>query len=266
MAFTFASCEKNEVTETISQTETNRLSFNTREEVLQAIQAFDEKGDCDILVKNPNFVSYAKVMEKGYNKGIQKVSDITNDNLTLALDSLLPNKSFAALLNPEGEIALNDTIFKITPNGTYKFHKSKEKEFYELYSTNPNMKGDQLSEEYYEIAYGIYRYDTFKEVVQEVSPNVEPSYVTGYLKVASSTNSEPDFNSFPTYNAERHTFFGKIVESIIGGTKSYEVDFKTNSDKRLKGKFYFYNYGIYAETGVTGTTQRKRWIGWSDTS
>lgn len=36
--------------------------------------------------------------------------------------------------------------------------------------------------------------------------------------------------------------------------------------RRVRGSFYFYNYGVYAEIGVQGWTDKKNWIGWSKTA
>ena len=267
VAFTLISCDKNEVTELQQQTDLNRLEFKSKDEVIAAIEALDNGDDCDVLLKNPNFVNYMKANEMIRKNGMQKVDGISTDEFTLALDTLVPNKSFAALLNSNGEIVLNDTIFKITPNGTYKYPKNKELIFNRLFDADSLLMGTLISENFYKITDGIYRYDSFKDEIIQVldEPTNESINITGISKVSNASSGEPNFNSFPTYNADRHTFFGKIVQSLIGGTKTYDVDFKENSDKRLKGKFYFYNYGIYAESGVTGTTQRKRWIGWSDT-
>lgn len=268
VAFTLTSCDKNEVAEPQVQSDSNRLEFKSRNEVLLAIEALDNGSDCDVLLKNPNFVNFAKAKEMIRKNGMQKVDGISTDEFTLALDTLVPNKSFAALLNPNGEIVLNDTVFKITPNGTYKFPKNKEVVFNELFGADSLLMGTLISENFYEITDGIYRYDSFKDEIISVQDDTtnEPSYISGISKVSSATNSEPNFYSFPTYEADRTSWVGKLIQPIIGASKTYEVNFTTNSDKRLKGKFYFYNYGIYAESGVTGTTQRKRWIGWSDTA
>ena len=63
VAFTLISCDKNEVTELQQQTDLNRLEFKSKDEVIAAIEALDNGDDCDVLLKNPNFVNYMKANE-----------------------------------------------------------------------------------------------------------------------------------------------------------------------------------------------------------
>lgn len=109
---------------------------------------------------------------------------ISTDEFTLALDTLVPNKSFAALLNFNGEIVLNDTIFKITPNGTYKYPKNKELIFNQLFDADSLLMGTLISENFYKITDGIYRYDSFKDEIIQVldEPTNESINITGISK------------------------------------------------------------------------------------
>lgn len=271
LALTFTACNKNEITELSQLSNTQRLEFKSKEEVLLAIQALDSGKNCEILNSHPNFVSIVKAKAMAKKAGLYKVGGDSLSVQTAAFDTLVPNKSFAALLNPKGEIALNDTIFKITTNGTYKYPRDKETLFNTLYKADSLMMGTLISDNFYEIGNGIYRYDTFKkkilssEDIQTSEEDEQPSNVPKYIfKVSNATNSQPNFSLFPTFSADHHTFVGKFIQSLFGSSKKYIVKFD-NIDRRLSGSFYFYDYGIYAESGVHGWTQRKRWIGWSDT-
>lgn len=79
----------------------------------------------------------------------------------------------------------------------------------------------------------------------------------------SKTVPNPDIASFQTFSADRKTWVGKIIQNIIGSTKKSTIKF--NRKRRVRGSFYFYNYGVYAEIGVQGHTDKKNWIGWSKT-
>ena len=271
LALIFTACNKNEITELPQPSNTQRLEFKSKDEVLLAIQALDSGKNCEILNSHPNFVSIVKAKAMAKKSGLYKVGSDSLSIQTAAFDTLVPNKSFAALLNPKGEIALNDTIFKITTNGTYKYPRNKETLFNTLYQADSLMMGTLISENFYEIGNGIYRYDTFKkemlssEDILTSDDDEQPSNVPNYIfKVSNTTNSQPNFSLFPTFSADHHTFVGKLIQSLFGSSKTYIVKFD-NIDRRLSGSFYFYDYGIYAESGVHGWTQRKRWIGWSDT-
>lgn len=67
----------------------------------------------------------------------------------------------------------------------------------------------------------------------------------------------------PLFQQTKKTVFGKLIQNLIGSTKSHKVNF--HSKKRLKGSFYFYNYGVYSETGVSGWTDYKRKLNWTKT-
>lgn len=45
------------------------------------------------------------------------------------MDSYVPDPNFARLLNKDGEILINDTVYKITTNGTYYYPLNKRDEF-----------------------------------------------------------------------------------------------------------------------------------------
>ena len=50
---------------------------------------------------------------------------------------------------------------------------------------------------------------------------------------------------------------------MIGRNVSFES--YLSKKRRLKGKFFYYNYLVYAEIGVSAKFQKKNWIGWSGT-
>ena len=238
LALVFTACDKNEIAELKQESNIERLEFKSRDEVLLAIQALDSGKNCEILNTHPNFVSIAKAGAMAKKAGLYKVSSDSLSVETAAFDTLVPNKSFAALLSSKGEIVLNDTVFKITPNGTYKYPKNREDIFEALYAADSLMAGTLISEDLYQISEGIYRYDTFKEEIlsEEVEQTNAPSY---FLRAPASTNSEPNFSTFPTFDADRTSWLGRIIQPIIGSSKSYTVKFDNTNDRRLKGKILF---------------------------
>ena len=52
----------------------------------------------------------------------------------LGYDWLVPNKTFASLLNVRGEVEVADTIYKVSPRGTFFFHKDLLKTFEDNYA------------------------------------------------------------------------------------------------------------------------------------
>lgn len=222
---------------------------------------------------NPKFISMM---------AMQPVSDVTQPRLTyyeaLGYDSLVPNPKFAQLLNTRGEVEVGNEIIKITPKGTYRFPKQDAQDCIEFISQNPNVEGQRVSDDTYKLNEKVTLIKTFQEKDADYSLLSMGNYIdlpddffgdddddsdTPLLTSTRSSIPEPDFNGFQTFSADRKTLIGKLIQNIIGSTKACTVNF--NKKRRVRGSFYFYNYGVYGEIGVKGWTDRKRkhWFGWT---
>lgn len=191
----------------------------------------------------------------------------------LGYDSLVPNPEFARLLNINGELEVKDNIIKILKQGTYIFPKSLEKEAISFIESNPTYEGRLIGDRKYIINDYITFIKTFETdaaaytLLSEGDYTILPDEANSHqnesdVKVSTrSADNDPDFNSFAIFSANKKTKLGKLIENIIGNTKSHTIQF--NKNRRIKGSFYFYNYGVYAEVGVKGWTDKKNWIGWS---
>lgn len=150
------------------------------------------------------------------------------------------------LLTPKGEVEVADTIYRITPNGTYYFPKSKIGEFERIYKTD--SLGYSSGSDLYTLSKDIYRYDTFKELPTEEWVEVDApipglnddSEELPLAPANSRAISEPNYNSFPVFSASRHTFFGKMWQGLFGKDKYYDVKF--SSKRKVRGRFYAYKY------------------------
>lgn len=258
-----------------------RLSFDNEDELLQAIDIDSDDGEISTFsvtnttVKNPKFVSMMAQKPIALNDA----KTITYYE-ALGYDTLVPNVKFAKLLNINGEMEVGSDVIKITPRGTYRYNKAFEKEFNALYSNNQNLVGSPIDSISNRINDHIVLYRTFQESSQSygvLSNGDETEYSDSYfgdddieekanmsLALTRSTYPEPDFNSFASFSADKKTWIGKFIQSIIGATKTHTINF--SQKRRVRGSFYFYNYGVYAEIGVKGWTDKKNWIGWSKTA
>jgi hypothetical protein len=76
------------------------------------------------------------------------------------------------------------------------------------------MKGVQIDSETYQITNDILFYDIFKKddslfyTEVEISSDSEQESSTPYISTRS-IGTQPDFNSFTTFSADRHTVVGK---------------------------------------------------------
>ena len=189
-------------------------------------------------------------------------------------DSLVPNQNFAKLLNTRGELEIGNYVIKITPLGTFKFPIGCEQEFEDLMKKGFKNSGDQNRDFFCKVSDNVYWIKTFSERKEDYSLLYDGQYEelpdSYFGDDEGDTNKgsragvpEPDYSSFKTFSADRQTIVGKIIQNIIGSTKACTVNI--SKKRRVRGSFYFYNYGIYGEIGVQGWTDKKNWIGWSKT-
>ncbi|VFB12674.1 Uncharacterised protein [Bacteroides heparinolyticus] len=236
-----------------------RLKFQSSQDLLAAIKDGENNGvERANITKSRTF----KSLLSNCNSSTRSIGETYYE--VLGYDTLVPNHAFAVLLNPLGEVQSNDTIYRINHNGTYYFHLNKEKEFNEIYPKD--SIGTLIGENLYKLADGIYRYKTFLDNVktEEIDfPDNESDDSWDDSNVSTRAVSEPNYNSFPRFNADRHTWAGKIWQKFFGNDKYYEV--KLSKKRKVKGRLYAYHYVVYSESGVTGMMKKKNWIGWSKT-
>ncbi len=247
-----------------------RLNFADENALELAIES-GLNSNANTFVKSAGARRFVSLMSKMPNLRSADGSDEQGTTYYEALgyDSLVPNENLAALLNPVGELEVGKEVIRITPNGTYKFPVGYEEEFNKFIKSNPDEQGVPIEENVNKIGEHIILYKTFNQNLAdydivsegdyELLPDVEDYVTMGNTKAAS----EPNFDSFQTFSADRKTWAGKLIQGIIGSTKESTVNF--SKKRRVKGSFYFYNYGVYREIGVQGWTDKKNWIGWSKT-
>lgn len=261
------------------QDSTMRLSFNSEDDLKYAIENGFDFGNISLLTDlapdgevpiQPEFVSLLTPLP-----GQEGQEEPTTYYEALGYDSLVPNMEFAKLLNIKGEVEVGSEIIRITPQGTYKFNAEYEDEFNDLMANGNELLGIPVDSICSKINDHIVRYRTFEQDSDVYSleslgdETLYPDSLFGddeeeeelALTLSTRSANEPNYNSFPTFAADRKTRVGKFIQSIIGATKTHSVNFSKN--RRVRGSFYFYNYGIYSEIGVKGWTDKKNWIGWS---
>ena len=264
----------NENTDTI-----HRLVFENEEELRRAIFAAEEiPVSTQSNITNPNDYNPP---QKGFISlmDCKTIDAVTRESVSyyeaLGYDSLVPNENFAKLLNIEGEMEVDNNILKITPKGTYIVPKEYEDDF-RIY-LSPEDKGrhmkTEIGENYYMIDNKFKYIKTFTQNPKDYSLVSEGDYTElpeDYFDNADTpptltraTTTGPNFDSFSIFSADRKTIIGKFIQNLIGSTKSHTINY--NNKRRIKGSFYFYNYGVYGEIGVKGWTDKKNLLNWSKT-
>ncbi|MCM1297057.1 MAG: hypothetical protein NC311_16075 [Muribaculaceae bacterium] len=195
----------------------------------------------------------------------------------LGYDTLVPNINFAKLLNVKGEMEVSNKIVKITADGTFIVPKENEQNLIDLIDSKPDFDKirSECKNKMCTLDGNITFYNTFEQNPQDYSLISEGNYTdmpennyeelndADYPQTRSSV-PEPKFEDFANFSADRKTVIGKLIQNLIGSSKAHTLNY--NSKRRLKGSFYFYNYGVYSEIGVKGWTDKKNWIGWSKTA
>ncbi len=256
-----------------------RLSFKNEEELINLICPDDDEGIQLAALGpigiplNPKFIGLMDRLQK-IDATVGSVPEYETFYEAYGYDSLVPNQNFAKLLNTRGELEIGNYVIKITSQGTFKFPIGCEKEFERLTMRDTQLSGTKIGEQTYQISDNIVLYKTFEETPGDYSliyegqyEELPDSYFGDDDEIADKGSRagvpEPDYRSFKTFSADRQTIVGKIIQNIIGSTKACTVNI--SKKRRVRGSFYFYNYGFYGEIGVQGWTDKKNWIGWSKT-
>lgn len=172
----------------------------------------------------------------------------------LGYNELVPNEDFARLLNIRGEFCVGDTMYKVSPRGTYYFPVSLRDVFETNYSSYESSEGILSSENTYKIDSLVYRYDTFHSgrIEEETHLCMSSSYENS---VMTRSDPLPSFNwsNYPTYSGPADDYLDDQI-----------FTYSLPSNRRIKTRVYYHNYVAYKERGAYVKCQRKVTLGWSD--
>lgn len=294
------SCEKSEsISQVLPVKESTSLSnafmeFSSPDELNKFVREFNDgimtrtssqdiHSLCSVI--SVSMVNSDPILSVEIPDSLRKMTDGNYVNLytDFGYDSLLPEESFAATLNYRGEYAVNDTVYKVSPRGTFcipkKFVNIFEKEYAKIYKENVSevgdgfydfSKSDNISND---LRASLRLYDTFGNGTTPVEMSYEQSEMDNAVRSRSVVLPDGnldddwiaaldiDWDSFDSYTTDAHTVAGKWIQSLFGRNKAFNVSFANN--RRLKTKLYYYNYVGYASIGAKAKFQKKNVIGWS---
>lgn len=200
----------------------------------------------DIDIQNDPILSYEYTIYG--NKSLDEKASLY---YRLGYDELVPNKGFAQLINARGEFAVGDTMYKISPRGTYHFPVSLREEFEKNYAGYETQNGVLVSDKTYELAPSIFRYDTFGDS-EEVT---EGDYVLcdiGHGITKSDPIPAPLWSEYPVYRTSADKCFNNQV-----------FTYSLPGNRRVRTKVYHHDYVVYDERGSTLKCQKSGFLGWS---
>lgn len=248
-----------------------RLSFANNDELLRAIN-FGESPNRGRLLEPVDTVVFPGSPQDSIEGNFRSMVEARAFGSTLSVyealgyDTLVPNIRFARLLNVKGELAVRDTVYRITSDGTFSYPVGMESEFETFLEDYTLEEGTEVTENYYSFNIGSNRdamlFRTYKE---DELIDCSGGGISSDEDLDSSPTEipEPKESSFPLYYCDRKTDFGHWFQKWFGTTKTITINF--NEKRRVRGSLYYYNYIVYKESGVKGWTDKKTWIGWHKT-
>ncbi|MBE6263690.1 MAG: hypothetical protein E7104_07030 [Prevotella sp.] len=162
----------------------------------------------------------------------------------LGYEDLVPNENFAKLLNNKGEIVVDDSLYRITPIGTFCSDTLHYKDIDECYCEMLN------SEDTVPVA---------KNHSIKISPTVTfyNSFADAHQEDVTAPSSRAG-SCIPLMYCDYKSsgVISKWLRKIIGDRSTKEFEYI--SKRRINASLYDYNYGVYYESGALVYATRKR--------
>jgi len=275
---------KNEVIEQ-NEKESSVMEFTNKEAFLDAIEngvapqtralaESDFISLMDEISPNDPILDSLTCEEKDY---------VLNNHLTyyeaFDCEGIVPNENFARTLNLDGEVVVNDTIYKVTGYGTLYAKAIYRKELESAFE-KVNEKDLQFrnNEEEKQLSTNVKMVNTFAKKQLADNPyyqrytDNDDGVINGNTtgrgtqpsSSSSSTSTSPSntpieqipFSSFATYPSGSKTFVGKLWQALWGERSTKRHEFKKGY--RVNGSMYDYDYKVYHECGVLVSMSKKR--------
>lgn len=229
------------------------------------VLSFDSKETLDKAIQNnisPELVKRTIITLPFYLRGSLEKKEEPS------LVDLVPDDDFRRYLTSDGEIIVNDTLYKITQHGTLYTDTKHISELYQYYSLLPDTEETLIGDDTYMLG-NVYRYDTFKGVSfeKDIEDTIDENLQDSNSMVRStSIIPSPNVNSFPIVNSSKHTIVGKWLQDIGAKEKHFTAKFPKNNKLRLNCWMFDYKYVIKSSIGISAKIQHKTWVSWAKVS
>ncbi len=245
------SCNKNEMAPTVKPDKNisvvkGRLKFNSLDAFANTIK---------VMKVNPNLkpreVLKSMLGEGNYNR----LENTMKEGTAGVTDTLVDDPAFASVLNNKNEVQVENTVYRITPNGTFMYTPDKENQVDQLakkLESGNTIPETQQKPYLYKVEDGVYRYATYAEARDNTI-----EYSGGY---GSSSGSNNNASSSATRDIETHRI---TQEGKFGFNASYKRYF--DSHRRMKVKLSAPNFVLFTYLNVKVKFQKKNLVGWSKT-
>lgn len=238
----------------------NVVEFSSKEDLAKVINSDGEPTRSTVcrFKIGEKFISMMDVIDPSYEHWNELSEEekkcILEEKLTyydaLGYADLVPNENFAKLLNNKGEIIVDDSLYRITPIGTFCSDTLSYKDIDVCYNRLINSNDS---------------------IVCDGNGSIKLSPTVSFYNSFAAVNKS-DFNYNLTRSggciplkycsSESGSWLARKIAIIFGdrSTKEYEYI----SKRRINASLYDYNYGVYYESGALVYTTKKRggWFSW----
>ena len=269
------SCNSNDFLTEESNQSTNEevveiKSFDTKEDFNEALQDFDVANK---LVTRANDSFYSA--DEYYD-------DAAGDSIAEKIGFMVPDERYRNFLNKNMEIIVNDTLYKITKDGTFYTAVNNKAELYKAieninafkqindnlkelgcvklkntFGTWDGTKSTPLTDNHY-----------FDDDDNDVEDNNHGEDDDQEICTTRSSSHRPlemsDIDEFPVVGAVDVSIIDKILHFYnISYMKDTKITFKSNKKRRLYVSLYKYDYGFGVSIGIDCKVMKKLWHGLS---
>lgn len=242
------------------------LSQGQEQNEFRGIKEFSSKEALSYYVKNPL---------KTKSLGFESAQDSATINSEI--EFLVPDQNFREVLNKNLCVIVNDTIYRITKDGTFYTHKKHFTELENAINEVSAFKEISLHEKQLGNVHLFDTHDTWNN--NESNPITDPNYfdddddelyvedeVAEEVNLTKSVSShrdltDADVNSFPQMGLVKPNIVGKFLEFAFNKTTYNKYRFKSNKNRKLYVSFYNKDFVAYRTIGFDVKVMKKLWHG-----
>lgn len=247
---------------------------NSLEETTAEIMSFESKDAFKKALDSYDITKGETRSSHSFSSANNIYNDFSKENTNAEqIGFLVPDEKFRHFLNKNLEIIVNDTLYRITKDGTFFTHRSNKIELEEAITQVNNFT---------KIAEGLKKLgnvklkDTFgkwndnssspidnEQYFDEDSDDVViPNQPTTRAATRHELTRE-DVQNFPTVGAVKVHIADKIIRFSPSYLKHTKIRFSSNSRRKLYVSLYKYDYAFGVSIGIDCKVMKKLWHGLS---
>ncbi len=254
----FGSCKKNAFNDVQNVPQLNRIIKDGRLEIsqIEMNKLYSDFKTSNKLPKNLDIDNLIKI------KGANQVKDVNKITYMMAVKELVADKLINSILNKDGEIVVENILYKVTPFGTFSCKKENAPNLYALLNKiYQKFPVTSLNLENYNFDLEEFKSNDIKPVGKQASLEVESDYMRNGITinytfkydlnesyesnacVPPTTKPSSDFQSLsdPAINSAEDFVINSNLNSILTSLwddPSYSKNINTYPMKNPKGDFW----------------------------